>query len=157
MYHFYGRRHQGVCLLSVRENKIRACSSFLGQTRPLISGTVDLGGHWGSICPGLEWLSTCWWDWESSTTGLSAHCQTGQNKFLFKPLREEAAKRTIAVRKIRVRKEKGKKYQRASWCVRATYHIWWLIPASWRSPFVTKSTRIYELLHTYKSWLWSFR
>lgn len=127
-----------------------------GQTPPLISGTVELGGHWGSICPGLVCLSTCRWGLESSTTGLSASWQIGQNKSHFEHLRKEAAKREIAVRKIRVRKEK-EKYQRVSWRVRVTYHIWWLIPASWCFPFVTESTRIYELLHSYKSWLWSFR
>ena len=59
-----------------------------GQTPPLISWSVDLEGHWGSICPGVDRLSACRWGLESSTTGLSASWQTGQNKACFKDLRK---------------------------------------------------------------------
>lgn len=80
-----------------------------GQTPPLISETVDLERHRGSICPGVDCLSACRRGLESSTTGLSASWQTGQNKARFKHLSMGAAKREIAGRKMRVRKiEKGK-------------------------------------------------
>lgn len=81
-----------------------------GQTPPLISGTVDLERHSGSICFGVDCLSACRWAPESSATGLSAIWQTGQKKRpILSTWERGAARGEIAGRENESEKDREKK------------------------------------------------
>lgn len=129
-----------VCLLLLKTNNkmCAACVLLAALVKQLLSGSADLGVHWGSICPAVsvvsvvDCLSSCRWDLKSSTTDLSAVWQTSQDEERFKHQKKGTAKREIAGRKIRARKmEKAEeKYLRARWSVGVTCHIWWPTPSS---------------------------
>lgn len=70
---FCGKGHRVVCVCVCGVGKCRikyvllVCYSRFGQTPPLISGSVDLEGHCGFICPGVDCLSNCRIGLESTT------------------------------------------------------------------------------------------